>query len=499
MICNAQSMDSIASPADYSLLSIQNIWLQTSNPVAYLNVKGDPMNGQISYSHLSGDYKYISDPQSMNRGNIAIEGFKKVNKLQFYGSFSYDISKLKEQRWKDVLMPSPGNPFVLGDSIGGNYNNESFEIKGAVASSFSENIKWGIAATYKGGSSADHNDPRPLIDAVRYSIRPGVIYNFSDWSIGLNLEYEGYKENIDITSVEASTTHRFFLFQGLGNYFQSSGMGYYRRYKGNTFGGDIQIIRNYNSFENILQLGYRNKIEKSEDGEDDSFFKSGDYEEITYSAMNLFSIKRNHISHLIKLNVDYNSSKGTWYDQQKVTNSNGKQIWEVYNKSVKYKDNITKAGLEYTWLKEKQGFKDYILSAAIEMEQHKTTFLPEIYLQKYSNIKTSLQGGKTCWLPNKLQLSLDLGVSYQKNLSSKTNFDGIALANVWSYPVFEYLTSDYYAGSASAKLSKRTVFGNLPSIIHISTGINYSKSALDTDNFNKPDRIGFITTLGFTF
>lgn len=499
MACNAQSMDSIASPADYSLLTIQHTWLQTSNPVAYLDVKGDRMNAQIFYNHLSGDYKYISDPQSMNSGNIVFEGFKKVNKLQFYGGFSYDISKLKEQKWKDVLMPSVGNPFILGDSIGGNYDNESFEIKGAVASSFNEKMKWAIAANYKGGSSADQNDPRPRIDAVRFSIRPGVVYSFSDWNVGLNLEYEGYKENIAITSVETSVIHRFFLFQGLGNYFQSSGTGYSRHYTGNTFGGDIQVIRKYNSFENILQLGYRNKMEKSEDGESDSFFKSGDYKETTYSLMNLLAIKRNQVSHLIKLNIDHYSSKGIWYDQQKVTNNNDQQIWEVYNKSVKYKDNVTKAGLEYTWLKEKQGFKDYMLSVGIEMEQHKTTFLPEMYLQKYSNINASLQGGKTCWLPNKFQLGLDLGVSYHKNLSSKANFEGIALANMWSYPVFEYLTSDYYAGSASAKLSKRTLLGNLPSIIYLSAGINYSKSTLDTNTFKKPDRIGFMTALGFTF
>ena len=144
MTCNAQSMDSIASPSDYSLLSMQYIWLHTSNPVAYLNVKSNPMNGQISYNHISGNYKYISDPQSMNRGNIAVEGFKKVNKLQFYGSFSYDISKLNEQRWKNVLMPSTGNPFILGDSIGGNYDNETFEIKGIVTSSFNEKLKWPV-------------------------------------------------------------------------------------------------------------------------------------------------------------------------------------------------------------------------------------------------------------------------------------------------------------------------------------------------------------------
>jgi len=500
MACNAQSNDSIAAPADYSLLPVQYIGLQTSNPAVYSDVKNDRMNGQLFYNHMSGDYKNISDPGSMNGGKIAMEGFKRVNKLHFYGSFSYDISGLKGQKWKNVLMPSEGNPFILGDSIGGSYDNETFEIKGAMASSFNEKIKWGVVVNYKGGSSADQDDPRPKIDAARYTLRPGIIYNLSsNWDIGLDFGYEGYREDISITVVEDYNTYRFMLFQGLGNYFLASGSGYSREYRGNALDGNVQVKWGKDIYGNILQLGYKSKEEKAKDGSSGSLFKAGDYKETTYSLMNIFSIKRNQTLHLVKINIDYYSSKGIWYDQRKITNENDQQIWEVYNKSVKYKDNTTKAGLEYTWLKEKQGFKDYMLGASIELDQHKTTFMPEMYLQKYSNIRASLKGGKTFWLPKKMQLGLDLKFTYQQNLSSKADFEGIVLANEWSYPRFEYLTSDYYAGEASVKLSKRTQLGNLPSIIYWTANVGYTQSNLDTEHFDKPDHIGFTTSLGFTF
>lgn len=507
MTCNAQSKDSIAGPADYSLLPVQHIRLQTSNPAAYFDVEGDRMNGQIIYNHTSGDYRYISDPQSMNSGKIEAEGFKRVNKLHFYGKFSYEVAGLNGQKWKDVLMPSQNNPFILGDSIGGDYDNEYFSIKGAVASSINEKIRWGISLDYNGGSSADQTDPRPKIDAMRFSVCPGVMYNLSNWNFGLDLMYERYREDISITSVESTNTHYFFRFQGLGNYYPDSGTGFRREYRGNTFGGNIQIGWKKNTLENIIQFGYKNKEEKAGDGSptaDSSgalnLFKAGDYKETTYSLMNIFSLKRDQTSHIIKLKVDYSpSNKGTWYDQQRVANSNKSNTWEVYNTSVKYKNKRTDAGLDYIWLKEKEGLTDYMLGCSVELEQNKTTFLPEMYLQKYTNIKISAKGGKTFWLPKRFQLGLGMNVSYQKNLSSNAEFEGIALADIYSYPVFEYLTSDYYTGSASVKLSKRTILGNLPSMIYFTTNINYAQSTLNTDNFDKPHRIGITASVGFTF
>lgn len=500
--CNARSNDSIIGPADYSLLPLQYIWLQTTNPVAYADIEGDRMDAVLGYRYGSGDYKPVSDPRSVHSGKVLVEGFKQVDKLHFYGSFLYNISSLEGQKWKDVLLPSPGNPFILGDSIGGDYDNELFEIKGVMASSANENFKWGVSMNYKGGSSADQNDPRPLIDAMRYSVRPGILYRIpsSSWGLGLDLGYERYREDIKISVIETNIVHHFFLFQGLGLYYMESGISYSRRYKGNAFSGNGHVNWKNNAAENILRIGYENRTENSEDGSSESPFRSGDYKETVYSLSDIFSVKKDAMAHILKIYADYSPSKGIWYDQKKTVNPNDQSIiWEVYNKSVKYKNKVTKAGLEYTGLKERQGFKDYSFGASFDYEQSKTDFLPDMYLQKYSNLKASIKGGKTFWLPGRSQLSLDLDVSYRKNLTSKAGFDGIKLADLWSYPVFEYLTSDFYSGGARAKFSKRTSIGKLPSIIYLTAGIDYIKSTQQTNYFNKPDRINIATSLGFTF
>lgn len=495
---HARTNDSVAYPVDYSLLPVRYLWLQVENPVAYAGI-GDAMDIHLGYNHTSGSYKHLSGPKSIHGGKVSVEGFKQVGRLHFFGGFSYGISTLNGQKWNNVLMPSPGNPYLLADSIGGDYNNELFDIRGGVASSVNDRLTWGIAATYKGGSSSDENDPRALIDAVRYSIRPGILYRFSRWSLGADVGFEGYAEKIGMDSYYGTSNFVFFQFQGLGNYFPDSGNSHSRRYKGKALGGNIQLGWEGRDLENILQAGYRTNEEKSEDGSTFAPFKSGDYKEISYSILNLLSLRKDDIIHIARLSFDYIPSKGIWYDQQRVTDSNNQTFWEVFNQSVQYRNRVYHAAAGYGLTKEKEGFADYAFGGAVIFEQQNSTFLPEMYLRKYANITAALRGEKTFRLPNMFFLGLKVNAGYRRNLSSDADFEGIPLAGIWAYPVFEYLTSDYYTGGLQAKLNKRTLLGKLPSTVYLTAGIDYTKSTLKTANFTGPHRVNVSAALGCTF
>lgn len=494
---HAGSTDSVAYPADYTLLPVRHLWLHSQNPVAYAGI-GDAMDIRLAYGHHSGPYKHLSEPQSVNGGKITAEGFKQVGKLHFFGGFSYGIATLNGQKWNNTLMPSPGNPYLLADSIGGDYNNELFDIRGAMASSINDKLIWGVTVTYKGGSSSDENDPRALIDAVRYSIRPGVLYRFSRWSLGADIGLEGYAEKIGLDSYSNTSDFVFFQFQGLGSYFPDSGNAHSRRYQGKAAGGNIQLGWQNMHFENILQLGYRNNVEKSEDGAVWSHFKSGDYKEDSYSLTNLFSARINQVTHIAQLTFEYLPSKGIWYDQQQVTNANDQTEWEVFNQSVQYRHRSSRAAAYYGLTKEKNGFTDYALGGTVAFEQQKTSLMPEKQLQEFSNISLTLKAQKSFRLPKKFLLEMQLNAGYRKNLSSKTDFEGIALADIWSLPVFEYVTSDYYNGGVQAKLNKKTLFGKLPAIVYLTAGIDYRRSTLKTTNVSNPHRTNVSAALGCT-
>jgi hypothetical protein len=498
--CHAQATGGSVFPADYALLPIRSIELQLDNPVAYCELDSMRMDLRTMYRYQSGDFKHVSDAKSLNAGSIAVEGFKQVRKFHFYGGFSYDMEGNRMQKWKDVLMPSAGNPFILGDSIGGDYHNELFEIKAAVASAYRPNFLWGIGALYQGGNSSDQNDPRPKTDAVRYTLRPGMLYGFAHWKIGIDFAYKGYREEILISVLETNLTHRFFLFQGLGAYFQHSGISHSRRYNGRSYDGNLQLHWTDASVKNLLQSGYETVSEKSEDGSVGSPFKSGDYDENHYSLTDILTIKKSDDAetHLFKLHVDYSASKGTWYDQQQVVNSNSQTTWEVYNKSVKYKGKALTGRLEYRQIKEEQGIKAYAFGGSIDYEQSKTTLFPNLNRQDFTNLNVALTGGKTFPLPNRFHLTLDLDAAYRLNLTSDARFDGIQLRDLWSSPVYLYLTSDYYSGQGKITFSKRTMIGRSHTMLYLTSGISCLKA---TKKMDRPGsgRLNIQTVLGVTF
>ncbi|WP_418893431.1 DUF6850 family outer membrane beta-barrel protein [Limibacterium fermenti] len=490
--------DSVSFPADYSLLPRQHVWLRVQNPVAFLGI-GGVMDLQAAYGATSGSYKHLTEAENVNGGKVSVEGFKQVGRIHFFGHFSYGISSLKGQKWKDVLMPSPGNPYLLADSIGGDYTNEGFDIRAGMAAPLNEKISVGVSATYQGGTSSDENDPRPLIDAARYSIRPGIVYRFSRWSIGADVGVEGYAESIAIESYQTSSYFTFFQFQGLGNYYPDSGNAHSRRYNGHGISGHIQLGWKKEAFENIFQLGYKNIFEKSEDGSVASPFKSGDYKEQAYSVSDIFTARIHDVIHTGTFSFDYIPSKGIWYDQKPTTNANGQRVWEIFNQSVQYRQHTLRAGAYYDVLKEKDGFADYSLGGNIVFEQQKTSLLPDMKLQKFSNLFASVEGGKTFLLGNRLRLGLNAQAGYRKNLSTKTDFEGIILADKWSYPVSEYLTADYLTGEVAAKLSKQVLLGRLPSTLYIAAKADYTKATLQTSHFDHPHRISISATVGCTF
>lgn len=502
-IMNAQTTDSIVRLKDFELLPQKYIWLQTVNPVAFSDVDEEGMNAELSYNYQTGNYKNISDPQSQNDGKMFVKGFKRIQNLHLYGGFSYGIDYLKGQKWKDVLLLSPRNPFVLADSIGGNYENESFGINAAASSALNERFKWGVELNYRGGTSSNNNDPRPSINAIRFDIHPGAHYKINtNWGVGFDAEYERYKENISMSVLETNIPHNFFYFQGLGNYYLSTGSSSTRTYRGDVYTVNIQIDRKSCSIDNILQLGYKNNFEKSINGDlssSASIFKSGDYFESTLSLTDVLMIKRPNIRHIVKFDLEYIPNKGRWYDQQQVTNTDTQIVWVVYNQSIKYKSTSILSSLEYTWSKEKNEYPDYFLTGGVSFEQEDSKFLPDYFFQKYSNISVYLSGNKTFRLSMLFDLCLNTKLVYRNNLSADSDFNGIALADLWTSPVYEYLTSNNCQGFLDLKLCRKTSIGKVSGIMYFSAKANYQKSTIVSDNFNKPDRLSLLTTFGFTF
>jgi hypothetical protein len=450
----AQEADSLNVPGyqTFSLLSFKYLWLQTTNPASIYFVTDDIGKVDFTYHNIQGDYREPTEPSKISALTVNSEGYSKYKKLSFYGTFDYELAKLNNRKWSNVLFLSPLNPYTLADSIGGDYDREVFRIQGGIASSAAGNkIQWGILATYQVGSSADQKDPRPLINATRYSLRPGVIYQMGKWALGIDLLAEGYKEKIDIDVVNYNVTNHYFLFMGLGNYSPQSGDSYTRNYSGNTIQGNLQLYFRGNDLENIMQVGYQKIFETARDGAASNGFKGGDFKSNQINLQNTLKIIQPQSIHFISFKTVYDLPKGIWYDQKLLTGPNNTTYWEVYNQSVRFKQNILNLELVYSFIKLKNTLKNYSLGATASFTNNKSECFPEKYSVKFSNVYFEINGNKAFYTKKRSEVSIGFKTGYRKNLTTENVTEGIKLQKIITLPGLWYNTvNSVYLGATLA-------------------------------------------------
>lgn len=485
---------------DITLLPLEYIGLKTDNPASFAQIDLSLTNINIGYSQASGGYKNISSAETINSGIISIEGIKRLNDLTFWGLFGYDISRHINRKWNDVLFTSTANPFILADSVGGDYDDEIFNIAGGISSTiWNEKLSWGIEGVYKVGSSADQTDPRPSIDAVRYTINPGLYYNTNTLKIGISGYYSGYNERISVTLVNNNIPHYYFLMMGLGSFYPEKGGGYTRNYVGHSYGGSMQLVFITPRLENVFQAGYKNEIEKAQDGSSASLFKAGDYKNTIFSVADFFKFKANSFIHHIDIDMSTASVRGVWYDQKQVVNSNNEVVWEVYNQSVRYKERINSATLNYILEKRTNNKPDFLLSVSTDYNSHDAQLYPEGDYQRYSNLLIRLGGQKNVIFPNQFEFLVALNGLYKQNLSREANFSNVSLASVWSYPVYDYFTSDMYSTGISLRLGKTVDLYGYNFFPFVKADAKYTESSLKNNFYNNGNRTDLLVTLGAFF
>jgi len=447
----------VTTPDAIPLLELKNLWLASGNPVALTSV--EPVLGMldINYTATKGSYRLYADPERARKFNIHTEGYKTVGKYHLYGSFDYQLNKLQQMKWNDVLFPSEHNPFILADSIGGDYDTEIFDIRAGIAAPFRNNQwQWGIKGAYKAGSSADQTDPRPAINAVRYSIAPGITYSWGNWQLGIDGLMEMYKEDISITSVNYDLNYHFFLFNGLGNYYPNSGDNYSRDYRGQKLGGGIQAGFTGNRLENIVQAGYYHNVEKAEDGPTEKLFKAGEFVDDHFWGSNALKIQKNDDIHIIRASAGLHIIDGIWFDQASMVDNNGNITWHVFNQSVKYTRDDFTAGLEYEFLKEKSLQRNYSLSAGVRYNYVSSFYYPEEFYMDYSNIQATIKGIKNFYLRNGWSIIAQVQAELRQNLQKDADFTGIRFSEIISKPAYDYYTGNTWGAGGSLTVARQS-------------------------------------------
>ena len=200
----------------------------------------------VSYSDITAAYSYAAanravDPQKGKGSGIFSIGastYMKHRSSTLWGSAGYSNGFLRSVNWNESADLETVGPYVIADSVGGNMRAESYSFAGGYAD-HNDRWAWGAALGYKAGLYYRNVDPRPRNTTNRLDISAGVSVRIgsSDYSAGLSLNYQKYKQTGNLMFVNEMSDNRFWHLTGLGTHyerFESLGNAHY--YNGNRIG-----------------------------------------------------------------------------------------------------------------------------------------------------------------------------------------------------------------------------------------------------------------------
>lgn len=491
----AQQSDSLKKDMNtFSEAVYSNHWESTVNPVgiAY-NPYGSFVEASLLLNVEDGSYYRVVMPETEEYLSFNATGQKQVKNIHYFGRFNYFIGRELNLRWNDVSMISEDNVFTLGDSIGGEYSNEGFILEGKIASgSGIKPLKWGMGLFLTVGDKANQSDPRPEIISLRAGVNPGVSYSFNKMTLGMNMNYEYFKEEIHFEVIRSSSNPRYFSFKGFGinENIQMTG-SYPRLYSGYAIRPAIQLDYKSDKISNFLEIKLDKQLTRIHEGS--NFIKHfGDFKLFDLQLSDKLMIVGPDLSQSIEIKSGYKTAKGIYIsqdidDEPYIVDGIEEIRYKINDISVIYKAQKLNASLGYSLSMKKQDKTTCVLSTKVSLNKDKYNQYPDGYFQHFTSLTSTISGRKN-WFFRPMDFSVDLDASYRKNLSHEIYVRDIELMTTITLPEFEYLMVDYYIlGShlnfGFPKLFKKVVYP------YISFGCNYLQTIGQNDYYLQSNRI----------
>ena len=442
----------------FNFAQFKNLWNDTQNPAStFYQTYSQIGNASVNYGYQDNDFHSVFKAKSQNYFAVNTEGFTTKKGISYFGKFQYMNAQEQDLTWNNTSFISKDNPFILADSVGGNYDNEQFLLEGGISFPLgkSGNV-WGLKAKYHVGSKANQSDPRPDIVSLRASVTMGVIVKRNLWDFGINLYLERLSEEIDVSIVD-KVNHRYFRFMGFGQYQGVTDTYFERLYTGRNYGVALQASYNSGSLKNITELKIHREYERAEDGGGFTKYRAGDYKAYAINFSDkMFWFRDNYINKL-SFNATYKNTKGIWFDQNMETGDDGTSYWHVYNESVKYKKNIFDLGLNYSLVKKKKDQASFKFSGNVNLNIALADFYPEKFHEDIYNLTVSLKNRKN-WYKDKVDVSVSIGTEYRYNIKKDIYVQNIELQNIITYPEYYYRSSDYFLMDCELRLGLKKIF-----------------------------------------
>lgn len=436
----------------------QNLWLNSSNAT------GLSINPIQDYGHLEflgtyndAEYKASYTPTEKLTYGMNAYGFKSLDKIYLQGGFSYFRSDEDNIDWSLMMDPLRDCPFILADSIGGDWKKDYYKLNMLAATVPVFNvIRFGVGVDYNVSTGGRDNDPRPKATVKDLSIRPSLTLDINKKNnIGLTYIYKDYRQDISVMNKYGVGGSLMYKIMGLSlkeKPITKSSIEY-RIDRWNS-GLAMQYAHDGNKLNYLTEIKYNLLTEKGVlypyksfhdpiDGiiysipEEDYKFSQKEYE--FYGVINYVGDNKLHYT---KLKAEYNDGK----------------TYNLSTNQVELKTNLLFIDALYelyfnTNSQEKTG--KFLFNVNYRNSETENLFYA---IQTIEKIDLKTEFDKAFLMFGK-KFSASIDIQYSQNLNSELTIDPKSdfietetdITNPYVMNNYEYAISDYFAGNVGLK------------------------------------------------
>jgi hypothetical protein len=448
---NKEADSLVITPAYISLLHYHTQWQQGSN-AAGLWQDSLLMFGRtrLGYKQEDGAFKMAQEPKKTTQFNFGTERYQKIGKMLFYGRLSYTQQWDQTLNYSDVLNPYRGTPYILADSIGGEWQKQLYalEVK-AVSPALARNkLVLGLGAALNVGTGARQNDPRPLSTNNEITLTPGLTWNVNKGSVlGINGLYSRYREEVSLEVKNSNFNHYLYKSLGLGQLELPTTFtaGASRVYNGNKLGGDLQYQWRKADISWLTSVGFRNYEEKVSDGTSVPR-KSGTWKQKTYQFNSSLNIDGRNLLHRFSLGLQRLEDTGIEFHEFYDVTS---KTWKTLLEAAFYFSERDQASFSYTLIKVQQQHSfSWLAEIGGNYLSLSRSYLLPMSKQEISRADIWLKAANNWSLAHSGNFQASIKVLYSKNLDASLMYipitaDRTLMAREVLYPDQAYSSADY--------------------------------------------------------
>lgn len=449
--------DSLQKTSLYSfeVMHMQNPWLFSGNPTALSQANMLlPAIINVNYNYENGDYKRVQQGDQLSLYNFSTFSYSKIKDISLFGKFSYDKSFEKGLDFSNMNDPFRLTPYQIIDTLGNDtYDREFFSVAGGVSKPLGQRLTLGLSGDFVVGLAAQNKDPRPQNKVFTLNVSPGMSYKLGKFTLGFNLLYAYYTEEIEITIIRENYQAVFFSVYGLGTAISDETESFNRLYKRNSGGAETQLFYQNTKIKSVSGASLKYYEEKAGNGIKSTnatwsyIRKNSRLNGLLFDAYNNTSYFGENNIQQTGIALKINTMLGQEIIQ-KLDPIEGTDLedWVTYALEQKYGAKDYQIDVFYQYLKLKNGSQENFLAKVFANYHY---FKHNYYLpnqeEYYKNLMFGATFNKVFLLGNKT-LTVGLNMKYKLNIDGSQNFsDYTFIAEKILVPDYEYLTSNYYA------------------------------------------------------